>query len=163
SITIGNDGEDFRKQLDKYDRFAHYSLRANSGEATYRALEENLKDYNTVVVGIMDVSNNPKRNYGIKQKDIDFIKKLSEKCNVITILFGNSYAARYIDELPHALVAYEENEFTEKLVPQIIFGGRSANGKIPVTVSSKLRAGTGWDLEKMNRMGYSSPESHGMD
>src|SRR5690606_19724221 len=102
SITIGNDGEDFRKQLDKYDRFAHYSLRANSGEATYRALEENLKDYNTVVVGIMDVSNNPKRNYGIKQKDIDFIKKLSEKCNVITVLFGNSYAARYIDELPHA-------------------------------------------------------------
>src|SRR5690606_32302649 len=112
---------------------------------------------------IMGVSNNPKKNYGIRQKDIDFIKRLNEKYNVVTVLFGNSYAARFIDDLPHVLVAYEENDFTEKLVPQIIFGGRSAHGKLPVTVSAKLPAGTGWHLEGMNRLGYSSPESHDMD
>ncbi|HLU90213.1 MAG TPA: glycoside hydrolase family 3 N-terminal domain-containing protein [Cyclobacteriaceae bacterium] len=163
SVTIGSDGSTFKKHLDKYHKVAHYNLGKNSGAAAYRALEEKLDAYNTVVVGITGVSNSPKNNHGIRQADIDFIKKLTEKHNVVTVLFGNSYAARFIDDLPHVLVAYEENEFTEKLVPQVIFGGRSANGKLPVTVSAKLPAGTGRNLEGMNRLGYTSPESHGMD
>ncbi|MEX2594511.1 MAG: glycoside hydrolase family 3 N-terminal domain-containing protein [Anditalea sp.] len=163
SITIGNDGEAFKKQLDKYGKFTHYNLQKTSGASSYNSLEENLKDYNTVVIAIMDVSNNPKRNFGINESDIYFIKKLSEKYNVITVLFGNSYAAKYLDELPHVVLAYEENRFTERLAPQIIFGGRSSFGKLPVTVSSSTPAGTGLDLEGTDRLGYSNPESQGMD
>lgn len=163
SITIGSDGQAFKKQLDKYGQFAHFDLRDNSGPQSYHILEENLKQYNTVVVGLMGLSNNPKRNFGVDQRDIDFIKKLSEKYNVITVLFGNPYAARYLDDLPHVLIAYEENDFTEKLAPQVIFGGRSASGILPVTVSSKLQVGSGSIVEEIGRLGYSTPESHGMD
>src|SRR5690606_21231324 len=65
--------------------------------------------------------------------------------------------------LPHVLIAYEETEFTEKLAPQIIFGGRPANGILPITASPGLTAGRGGHLPGLDRLGYSSPESHGMD
>jgi beta-glucosidase-like glycosyl hydrolase/CubicO group peptidase (beta-lactamase class C family) len=163
SITIGSEGKAFQDKLGKYGNFDHFKVRANSGADVYKALEENLQDYNTIVVGLMGLNNNPKRNFGVDHKDIEFIKRLSKKHNVITVLFGNSYAAKYLDGLPHVLIAYEENRFTEQLAPQVIFGGRSASGILPVTVSSNFPAGKGKILEEIGRLGYSSPESQGMD
>src|SRR5690606_13704907 len=46
---------------------------------------------------------------------------------------------------------------------QIIFGGRAAQGVLPVSVSAKLPAGSGGYMEGIRRLGYSSPESQGMD
>lgn len=163
SITIGGEGKEFKKQLDKYGKFTHFDLRKNSGAALYNTLEENLKDFNTVVVGIMGTNNNPKRNFGINESDMYFIEKLSKQYNVITVLFGNSYAAKYLDNLPYVMVAYEENEYTERLAPQIIFGGRSSYGLLPVTVSDETPAGSGEFLVEIDRLSYSNPENQGMD
>ncbi|WP_186753602.1 glycoside hydrolase family 3 N-terminal domain-containing protein [Echinicola salinicaeni] len=163
SITLGNGGHTFQKYLDKYGDFKHFRLPRNSSSASYNALEQNLKDFNTVVVGVMNVTNSPRRNFGIKESDMFFIKKLSEKYNVVTVLFGNAYAAKYMDDLPNVLVAYEENDYTEKLAPQIIFGARPVDGVLPATVSDKLRAGTSISYDAIDRLGYSSPESVGMD
>lgn len=163
SITIGGDGEIFKKHLDKYARFEHLDLKKNSGDAAFAALEQQLEDHNTIVVGLMGLTNNPKRDFGINLKAIEFIKKLGEKHTVITVLFGNTYAAKFLDDMPHLLIAYEENEFTEKLAPQIIFGGRAAHGALPVSVSANLRAGSGGYMAAINRLGYSVPENQGMD
>ncbi|MDN3668760.1 glycoside hydrolase family 3 N-terminal domain-containing protein [Echinicola jeungdonensis] len=163
SITVGDGGGTFQKQLDRYGPFHHFTLPRNSSTGTYRALQENLKDYNTIVVGITDVSNNPKKDFGIKESDMYFIKNLSKKYNVITVLFGNAYAAKFLEGMPHVLVAYEENEFTEKIAPQIIFGARPALGSLPASVSPDFPAGTGLELEPIGRLGYSQPETQGMD
>ena len=163
SITIGGEGDVFKKHLNKYGRFDHFGLKKNSSDAAFAALEQELQEHNTIVVGLMGITNNPKRDFGVNHKTIEFIKKLGEKHTVITVLFGNSYAAKFLDDMPHVLVAYEENEFTEKLAPQVIFGGRAAQGVLPVTVSAKLPAGSGGYLAGIDRLGYSVPESHGMD
>src|SRR5690554_4980067 len=162
SITIGGDGEVFQKQLDKYGKVDHFGLGKTNSAGAFAALEEKLENYNTVIVGMMGLTNNPKRDFGVDQKNIEFIKKLSDTHTVITVLFGNSYAAKFLDDLPHLLIAYEENEFTEKIAPQIIFGGRSAHGMLPVSVSQKLPIGSGGYMKGIDRLGYSSPESTGM-
>ncbi|GGF35213.1 glycoside hydrolase family 3 N-terminal domain-containing protein [Echinicola rosea] len=163
SITLGGGGDIFQKYLDKFGKFKHYRLTRNSNSQSYRALEQNLRQYNTIVVGITDVSNSPRRNFGIKEEDMYFIKNLSEKYNVITVLFGNAYAAKYLDDMPNVLVAYEENEYTEKLAPQVIFGARGVDGALPATVSSALPAGISVPIDTRDRLGYSLPESEGMD
>src|SRR5690606_24983287 len=163
SITIGGDGEIFKKHLSKYGKFDHFELKRNATEGALAALEDELKDHNTIVIGLMGLSNNPQRNFNLDLKTVDFIKRLSQKHSIVTVMFGNSYAARFLDELPHLVIAYEENEFTEKLAPQVIFGGRSASGVLPVTASAKLPAGTGYSIDPINRLGYSLPEIQGMD
>lgn len=163
SLSIGGDGQIFKNQLDKYGQFKHFDLKKSNGEVVYNELEQQLKNYNTVVVGLMGLTNNPKRDFGIDQRSINFIKKLSKEHTVITVLFGNSYAAKFLDDLPHLVIAYEQNDFTESLAPQIIFGGRPAHGVLPVTVSSGLPAGSGGYMKGLERLGYSLPESHGID
>ena len=163
SITIGAGGNAFKEQLNKYGSFTHFNLNKGSGAASYGSLEKKLEGYNTVVVGIMGLNNNPSRHFGLNLDDVDFIKKLSEKYNVITVLFGNAYAAKFLSDLPHLVVAYEENRYTQALVPQIIFGGRAAYGILPVTVSADISAGRGGYMAGLDRLGYSTPENHGMD
>ncbi len=65
SITIGSEGKAFQDQLGKYGKFEHFKLRNNSGAEVYQALEENLKGYNTIVIGLMGLNNSPKRNFGV--------------------------------------------------------------------------------------------------
>lgn len=162
TVTIGGQGDVFRKQLDKYGKVDHFKLGKTNAAGEYAALEEKLKDYNTVVVGVTGLTNNPKRDFGMDQKNIDFIKRLSETHSVIAVLFGNPYAAKFLDGLPHLVVAYEGNDITEKIAPQIIFGGRSAYGVLPVSVSKNLSVGSGGYMKGIDRLGYSSPESNGM-
>ncbi|MBS9522438.1 serine hydrolase [Litoribacter ruber] len=164
SITIGGgQGKEFKKQLSKYGKFKHFDLSKSPSSMDYNNLEANLQDYNTVVVGITGMTNNPKRNFGLNESDIHFIKKLSAKHNVIAVMFGNSYGAKQLEGLSHVVMAYEENEFTEKLVPQVIFGARAAEGRLPVTASKKFPFGSGMDTKKLSRLAYSTPETQGVD
>ncbi|WP_232835057.1 glycoside hydrolase family 3 N-terminal domain-containing protein [Pleomorphovibrio marinus] len=163
SVSLGSRGEVFKEHLDKYGKFTHYTMRGASGPANYKAMEENLKSYNTIVVGVMGMSNNPKRNFGVQASDLEFIKRLNEKHNVITVVFGNAYGAGLFQDLPNLVLAYEENDFTEKLVPQVLFGARPATGTLPVTIGEKLLIGSGEQLSSVGRLAYSTPENQGMD
>ncbi|MCC5938390.1 MAG: serine hydrolase [Lunatimonas sp.] len=163
SLTIGGRGEVFKEYLSKYGKFTHYTLRSNSNLDNFKALEENLKDYGTLVVGVMGVTNNPRRNFGIQDSDVQLIKRLSQKHRVITVVFGNAYAARNFESLPNLVLAYEENEFTEKLVPQVLFGARPGTGTLPVSLSSSLLQGMGCETTEVPRLAYAAPESVGMD
>lgn len=163
SLTLGDRGKAFKDQLDKYGKFSHYTLRSSNGTDNYRAMEENLKSYNVVVVGVMGVSNNPKRDYGISDHDVKFINRLSKTHQVVTVIFGNAYAAKHFENLPSLVLAYEENEFTEKLVPQVIFGARPALGTLPVSLSPTLIQGSGCETIQLARLAFSAPESQGMD
>ncbi|PRY89179.1 glycoside hydrolase family 3 N-terminal domain-containing protein [Mongoliibacter ruber] len=163
SLTIGGDGTEFQNKLSKYNKFSHFEIKKGADAATLAAIEQKLAPFNTIVVGIMGVTNSPSRGFGINPSDINFIKKLSKEKTVITVLFGNSYAAKFTNEFPHNILAFENNEFTQRLVPEIIYGARDANGLLPVSVSENLRTGSGGYMKGLGRLSYSLPESQGLD
>lgn len=163
SLTIGGNGSVFQEKLDKYAKFTHVDIPKGADAATLSAAEKKLAEANTVVVGIMGVTNNPNRNFGINNTDINFIRKLSLEKTVITVLFGNAYGAKNISGMPHTILSFENNEFTQRVVPEIIFGGRDAFGMLPVSVGEDLRIGSGGYLEGLGRLSYSLPESQGFD
>jgi beta-N-acetylhexosaminidase len=163
SLTIGARGDVFKEYLSKYGKFTHYTLRSNSNLDNFRALEENLKQYTTIVVGVMGVTNNPGRNFGIQPADVAFLKRLSQSHTVIPVVFGNAYAARNFESLPNLVLAYEGNDMTERLVPQVLFGARPATGTLPVSLSNTLLQGMGCETVAIPRLAYTEPEAVGMD
>lgn len=163
SLTIGGEGKFFQEKLSKYAKFDHFEITKNADAGTQANMERQLADHNTVVVGIMGVTNNPSRGFGINGTDINFIRKLSQSKTVITVLFGNAYGAKHMTDFPYHIMAFENNEFTQSLVPEIIFGARDAYGMLPVSVSEDLRIGTGGYMEGLGRLAYSIPESQGLD
>ncbi len=94
-----------------------------------------------------------------------FLSELTGKNKCIITWFGNPYPISRIKSLENAsglLLAYQENDYTEDLSAQLIFGGIGARGSLPVTISEKWKSGHGITTPGNIRMQYGLPESAGM-
>lgn len=163
SLSIGDDGREFQKYLSKYTEFDHFNIDKAANETTHYNTMKQLEDYDVVVVGLMGVSNSPRRNFGISPSDVQLIKDLDKRQKVVTVLFGNAYAAQQLEGIGNVVFAYENNSVTQGLAPQILFGGRAAKGILPVTVNGEFSHGVGGYMASANRLSYGSPESVGLD
>lgn len=163
SLTIGGKGDSFRDGLGKYTRFDHYGLSKGSSAGDQQATLRKLAAYDVVIVGLMGISNSPSKNFGVYRSDIDFIRKLQDQNKqVVTVLFGNAYASRYLEGLDHVMITYENKSVIQRLAAQILFGGRPASGILPVTTGSQFTYGVGGFLAGLNRLSYGVPESVGL-
>ncbi|PZX58014.1 glycoside hydrolase family 3 N-terminal domain-containing protein [Algoriphagus chordae] len=163
SLSIGDDGKDFQKYLSKYTKFDHFNMQKGGTGSIHSSMQKKLEDYDVVVVGLMGVTNSPRRNFGVSAADVQLIKDLAKKKKVVTVLFGNAYASEQLQGLGNVVFAYENNETTQELAPQILFGARAAKGILPVTVNQQFSQGVGGYLAPSNRLSYGTPESVGVD
>src|SRR5690606_19196305 len=146
-----------------YASVDHFTVQKAAGESAHYNLIKQLEDYDVVVVGLMGVTNSPQRAFGIAPGDIKLIRDLQKRQKVVTVLFGNSYGAKALEGFGNVVLAYENSPATQKLAPQILFGGRPAMGILPVTVSGQYSHGVGGYLESSHRIAYGTPESVGLD
>jgi len=110
-----------------------------------------------VIVSIHNINNRPKQRYGINKVDIDMINELNHKTNVVLIAYGTPYSLKYFEQCGVLLCAYEDNPYAQRTIAQQLFGAISIKGKLPVTASEKLKAGSGIERQDIGRLGYSSP------
>ena len=163
SLSIGDPGKTFQKYLSKYTQFEHFSIQKAANETTHYNTIKQLEDFDVVVVGLMGVTNSPSRKFGISPADIQLIRDLAKRQKVVTVLFGNAYASQSLEGLGNVVLAFENNEMTQMLSPQILFGGRDALGILPVSVSNQFSNGVGGLLPGLERLAYGTPESVGLD
>jgi beta-glucosidase-like glycosyl hydrolase/CubicO group peptidase (beta-lactamase class C family) len=124
-----------------------------------------LSDYNLVIAGVFDTDQRPNVNFGISQGLNDFLRKLTEKNRTIAAYFGNPYALDKLDALQNAdglILAYQENDYTEDLSAQLIFGGIGAQGTLPVTINKNWPSGFGIVTSGNLRLRYGLPENAGL-
>ncbi len=163
SLSIGDNGHEFSNYLNKYVKVDHFSIQKASSESEHYQIMKQLEGYDVVIVGLMGVTNSPQRAFGLAPGDIGLIRNLEKRQNVVTVLFGNAYAAKALEGLGHVVLAYENTSISQQLVPQILFGGRPGKGILPITVSTQFTQGVGGYLEGLNRLSYGVPESVGLD
>ncbi len=163
SLSIGDDGKIFSHYLKKYAAVDHFSIQKAAGESAHYKLMKQLEDYDVVVVGLMGVTNSPQRAFGIAPGDVQLIRDLEKRQKVVTVLFGNAYGAKALEGFGNVVLAYENSDETQKLTPQVLFGGRPGMGILPVSVSGQYSHGVGGYLAPSQRLSYGSPESVGLD
>lgn len=154
----GQDATKFTMTLDGYGGFDHFQA-----DSLYEKKLQSLKDYDVVVVAYQGISNSPKKQHKVNSKEVAFIKSLQEKTKVIVVVMGNAYSLQYFEGVKNILCTYEDNEITQKIAPQIIFGAIKAEGKLPVTAGKSFKAGTGIETLTSSRLGTAIPEEVGMD
>ena len=91
---------------------------------------------------------------------LNFVSRLANKQAVILDLFGNPYAIdRFsnLDKVHAILVSYEDSDVAQELSAQLIFGGITAKGKLPVTVNNTFKYGDGLTTAQL-RMKYTIPQ-----
>ncbi|MFP5470889.1 MAG: glycoside hydrolase family 3 N-terminal domain-containing protein [Bacteroidia bacterium] len=154
----------FTQTVEKYANATHFYLSKNANEEELAALKSKLANYNTILVALADMNQRPKSDFGVNTAVANFISEVSQQHNTVLSVFGNPYALKKLPTLTNAtsiIIAYEEKSYTEEFVPQLIFGGVAASGKLPVSISNIYPEGHGIVTEK-TRVSYVDPKDLGI-
>ncbi|WP_159517855.1 glycoside hydrolase family 3 N-terminal domain-containing protein [Sunxiuqinia indica] len=165
AISIGTAHETyFQKMLANYMAVDFFNLAKNATQKDIEKLKLELKPYNLIVVGIHDMRLSISGHYGLSPIINNALEAFSPT-KQITVLFGNPYALNYLNNAKHSdalLITYQENQTTQELAAQAIFGGIDVNGKLPVRVNDDFLMNQGISIKKNGRFKYSIPEEVGM-
>ena len=152
----------FQKSLDHYGKMQHFHNGKTISSRQQQFLIKQLKGKDVVIVGLHDMSSSASKGFGISDSSKKLIEELRKHTKVVLVLFGNPYALKYFDNLDWVLEAYQENEDTQDLSAQALFGANSIRGRLPITASSKSKFNDGVTTNPLFKLGYSLPESVGL-
>jgi len=164
SILIGQDNPKnlFQKSLSNYAPFEHFQIPEKAGESVFEEVLKKVKG-KTIVVAFGKLNNTQSKNFGITPQMEAFVKSLSQKADVVTIHFGNAYSTGKMETYPGVVCAYEWNEYTQGLVPEILFGALTASGRMPISTGLSIKYGMGYATPDLERLRFAEPEEVGMN
>ena len=157
-IPMGNnDNNVFYKTLQLYTKVERIKI-SNINEVDMK-----LKPYTTIVVGFHKSDLNPWKPYEFSMNELNILEKISSNHKVILSIFTSPYSLNkihFLDNIDGILVAYQNNEISQSIAAQVIFGAISANGKLPISIpGSNFRQGEGFCTDEIGRLSYGIPES----
>jgi len=160
SLIIGSvQIEPFQRMLGNYTSVDHFAISKTPSEVEIDNLINQLKPYNLLIVGIKGMGLYPSKRFGISDQQISIMEKLRNK-NVVVCFFGNPYALENFSSFPNVqslIVAYQDDQDTEELAAQLVFGATNANGKLPVTITH-FPLDSGIEIKSIKRLKYTLPE-----
>ena len=160
SLLIGSEQTDpFQKMLGNYAALDHFNISKTPSETEINNLLNQLNRYNLLIVGIKGMGMYPSKRFGISDQQISIMEKLRNR-NVVVCFFGNPYALPQFKSFPDAMsliVGYQDDQYTEELAAQLIFGATNANGKLPVSVD-QFPVFSGIEIKSIQRLKYTLPE-----
>ena len=143
----------FQEMLSNYTRTDNFFW--HSGGIAADSLLEMLEPYDVIIAGIYDS--------GKGQID-SFLSSISKTKDLISVYFGDPDDLAEMEGLKSSdglILAYQQNNYTEDLAAQLIFGGIGSAGRLPVAINDKYPAGTGIRTAS-NRLQYGYPENAGI-
>ncbi len=162
SILIGQEdpGNSFQKGLSLYAPFQHYRINEKAGAEAYRELARSVKA-DVIVVAFARLSNSLSKKFGVTSEMQEMVKTLEKNASLISVHFGNAYSTGEMDHCPAVVSAFEWNEHTRSLVPELIFGAIPAKGRMPVSAGKNIRFGIGFSGSNLQRLHHAEPEEIG--
>lgn len=154
----------FQKRISGYKNADNYFINPQ-GKNEIDKLIDRLADYDLVIAGIYGTDQRPGRNFGLTPGLEDLLEDLVLKTPCVITWFGNPYALNKLECLKNAgglILTYQENEYTEDLAAQLIFGAIGAKGSLPVTISETWPYDHGLITPGNIRLQYGVPENAGL-
>jgi beta-N-acetylhexosaminidase len=97
------------------------------------SLLRRLSEYNLFIVGLFNLSQNPRRSFGLRPKVLDFLCELRESDRkVITCIFGNPYTLSFFGEEEAIILGYQEDTLAQWQAVNVIMGTGPPTGVLPV-------------------------------
>lgn len=153
----------FQETALKYGDFSYYNTPKKVSPERAKSIVALTKNKDLVIIGVHDMSRRPSKNFGITTSTVNLINQIEEHSKVIVVLFGNPYSLKNFEPQKNILVAYQEDDDTEDLAAQALFGANGISGTLPVSASKGFLSGTGISVQAIQRFGFALPEEVGID
>ena len=141
----------------------HLQAPKNLSTSKQKQLMNAVKGKDVVFISVHDLSSYASKGFGLTIEEKSFIDALRKRTNVVLVHFGNPYALKYFDDVDYILQAYDEDDISQEIAAQALFGAIAIYGRLTVTASEKSKFNTGVTTQSLLRLGFDIPESVGMD
>lgn len=157
----------FQRYLERYASVSEFRADKVMKKDSANALLNKLKAYDLVIASVHGTSFKVDKEFGVPQLTLDFLRRLGDQNRMAFVLFANPYRltqAYGAQRWGAVLCTYEENDDTQDLAAQALFGAIPTTGRLPVTASAFFPAG---QLAKTDRMpaaplAFTLPEADGV-
>lgn len=159
-VKLGEDvNSAFVSTLKKYTEITEVS------NSNIDSLNKQLKKYDLVIVSYHKV-NKAWEKQDFSSNELFFLNKIAENNKVILDVFAKPYSLLSIknfDAIEGLMVSYQNSTISQIVSAEILFGAKSAKGKLPVSINDNFKVNDGIDTEKIDRLGFETPENVGMN
>ena len=150
---------------------AHVNMLKNYAEITVvsdtslKGIVEKLKPFDLVVIGFHKSNANPWKSYKFTKKELRWLQVIAKNNIVILEVFTSPYSLLKIKsfkDIEGVLVSYQNSKLAQEISAQLLFGAIRANGKLPVSVGTTFKEGSGITSTDLSRFEYTIAEAVGM-
>lgn len=160
SVSLGTTATTFVNTLKKY---TNINVVKKINLTNYKT---KLANSNLVIIGIHKSSEHPWKSYQLTSNELALIRSISKYKKVIVTLFTSPYALlklKGFKKTSNVVVAYQNNKTFQSVAAQQIFGAVPYKGKLPVSVSTEFKEGSGIVTPPIQRLSYGFPEEVALD
>ena len=165
SVSIGyNDTTIFQERLSWYAPLDLFFLPKDPTESRITGLLDSLRSYGTIIVSLQNTSISAQNCFGINDLAVEFITRIGPGKKLILDIFASPYSVPFLPDPAIAdaiLISYQDHPLSQDISAQVIFGGISAKGRLPVTSTPEYPLKTGIGT-KTTRLKYTIPEELGI-
>lgn len=158
-VRLGDDSsEPFLSTLQKYTEVTEI-LNQNLDSLLLQ-----LKPFTTVIVGYHK-ADGAWKNHDFKPSELAKLDSIAKYNKVILDIFAKPYSIlpiKKMDAFQALVISYQNTDVSQIVSAELIFGAIEAKGKLPVSIKKEYKIGDGLTTEKINRLGFSTPENMGM-
>ena len=137
-LNLGDNDNDFFNLLSSELNISKINKNDNYNQA-------DVDDYEFLIISFLKSNKSPWVNSEFSKSDIKIIETLSSKRKVILVTFTKPYNLSKInlEKISAVLLAYQNNMDAKYSATKAIVGKNKISGKLPVSISSKYKYGSG--------------------
>ncbi len=158
-VKLGDASNDsFLETLRKYTEVTEIS------DTDLNSLQAKLKGFSTVIIGYHK-SDALWKDQIFSKEELNKITFLAQNNQVILDVFASPSTLLSIKDFSTVeglIVSYQNNAVAQVVSAELIFGAISSQGKLPIHLSSDFHENFGLTTEKLDVLGFSTPENVGM-
>jgi beta-glucosidase-like glycosyl hydrolase/CubicO group peptidase (beta-lactamase class C family) len=159
-VKMGDDtNSSFVTTLNKYTEVTEVF------DANIDSLMTKLNGYETVIIGYHKSDKSWWKSPELSETELQIINRIATQKKVILDCFAKPYSLSNIanfEPIEAVVVSYQNGTVAQEVSAELLFGAIDAKGKLPVSINQTLKAGDGIATEKLNRLGFTTPENVGM-
>jgi beta-N-acetylhexosaminidase len=128
------------------------------------SLKVKLKDFDLVIIGFHK-SDKAWKKHDFTETELLWLQEIAKTKKVILDAFTKPYSLSPItsfDDIEGVVMSYQNSDIAQIVSAELLFGAIESQGKLPVSINSEFKDGFGLSTEKLNRLGFTSPENVGM-
>jgi len=159
-VKLGDDtNSTFVSTLKKYTEVTEIASN------TIDSLNIQLKNYDLVILGFHK-SDKAWKKHDFTENELVWIQEIAKKNKVILDVFAKPYSLIPISDygdIEGLVVSYQNNHIAQEVSAELLFGAIEAKGILPVSINDNFKFNDGLSTEKLDRLGFTSPENVAMN